>query len=129
MPIRRRQALAPIRRSAGHERMKIAISIGAVFALLISPVYAQAGPPLLADSPCSWFIKTAADVWSTDHIVRVDTWGVVNGPLSFGPGTYRVDDGTDAYEFVERKCGRGVTQRSIYRNAMPLPFALLPWYQ
>jgi len=109
--------------------MKMAIAIGAVFASLISPVSAQARPPLLVDSPCGWFVKTAPDIWSTNHVVRVDTWGLVNGLLSFGPGSYRVDDGTDAYEFIERKCGRGVTPRGVYRSEMPLPFALLPWYQ
>ncbi len=103
--------------------------ISALLAVPAAPAYAQILPPLLVDSPCSWFAKTVPDVWSTNHIVRVDTWGVVKGPLSFGPGTYRVDDGTDAYEFVERKCGRGVTPRGVYRVEMPLPFAFLPWYQ
>jgi hypothetical protein len=89
---------------------------------------AYESPPLLVDSPCTWFVKTAPDVWSTNHIMRVDEWGIVAGQLSFGPGTYKVDDGTDAFELVERKCGRGAVPRDVYRRAMPLPFGLLPWY-
>jgi hypothetical protein len=108
---------------------KISILITALFAALLSPAYAEMPPPLLVDSPCGWFVKTAPEVWSTNRIVRVDTWGLVNGLLSFGPGAYRVDDGTDAYEFIERKCGHGVPPRAAYRSAMPLPFALLPWYR
>ncbi len=103
----------------------------AIAALLLTDagVRAQELPPLLVDSPCQWFVKTAPDVWSTNHIIRVDTWGLVVGALSFGPGGYKVDDGTDAYELIERKCGRGTVPRAVYRTAMPLPFGLLPWYR
>jgi hypothetical protein len=109
--------------------MKKAMAMAALFFVFVSPADAQAILPLLVDAPCPWFVKTAPFVWSTNHVIRVDTWGVVAGPLSVTPGHYRVDDGTDAYEFIERKCGHGATPDPAYRAAMPLPFGLLPWYQ
>jgi hypothetical protein len=109
--------------------MKKAIMAAALFPILNCPAPAHERPPLLVESPCGWFVKMAPDIWSTDHVIRVDTWGAVTGALWFRPGMYRVDDGTDAYEFIERKCGRGAVPESVYRSAMPLPFGLLPWYQ
>jgi hypothetical protein len=110
--------------------MRKAIAIAAVLLAASMPtVTAQERPPLLVESPCGWFAKTAPYIWSTNHIIRLDTWGVVTGLLWFEPGKYRLDDGTDAYEFVERKCGHGAVPDPLYRSAMPLPFGLLPWYQ
>ncbi len=113
--------------------MKKTAGLAALLALVICPAYAQVLPqelpPLLVESPCGWFVKTAPNIWSTDYVMRVDTWGAVTGKLSVWPGRYRVDDGTDAYEFVERKCGHGAVPGYVYRSAMPLPFGLLPWYQ
>jgi hypothetical protein len=100
-----------------------------VIALGGTAAHSQELPRLLSDAPCNWFVKIAPDVWATHHIIRADTWGIVNGQLAFGPGTYKVDDGTDAYELIERKCGHGATPRSAYRIAMPLPFGLFPWYR
>ncbi len=96
---------------------------------LTAPAVAQVAFPLLEEAPCGWFVKSAPFVWSSVRVVRLDTWGVVTGLLSFAPGTYRVDDGTDAYELIERKCGRGPVPDPVYRAAMPLPFGLLPGYQ
>jgi hypothetical protein len=109
--------------------MKLILSIATLLVLSASPATADEQPPLLVDSPCSWFIKTAPDVWTTDRVIRVDQWGLVTGPFSFSTGTFKLDDGTDAYELVERKCGRGRPPRDIYRTAMPLPFGFLPWYR
>jgi hypothetical protein len=108
--------------------MRNAIVSTALFMSLMAPACAQERPPLLVEAPCGWFVKTAPYVWSANHVIRVDTWGVVAGFISFAPGSYRLDDGTDAYELVERKCGRGAVVGVIYRGAMPLPFGLLPWY-
>ncbi len=105
------------------------IATAAFVGALVSPAYAWDQPPLLADSPCGWFVKTAPGVWSSNRVIRVDAWGAASGLLSFGPGTYKIDDGTDAYELIERKCGRGPTPRAVYRTAMPLPFGFLPWYR
>ncbi len=114
--------------------MQKAIVLTTLCLSMMTPAHAQQSPfgprpPLLVEAPCGWFVKTAPYVWSANHVIRVDTWGVVSGLISFGPGSYRVDDGTDAYELVERKCGHGAVPASIYRSAMPLPFGLAPWYQ
>ncbi len=114
--------------------MRKAILLAALSFSLMAPAFAQSPPfarqpPLLVEAPCGWFVKTAPFVWSANHVIRVDTWGVVAGLISFGPGSYRVDDGTDAYELIERKCGHGAVPGVIYRSAMPLPFGLLPWYR
>ncbi len=105
-------------------------AIAAAFCLaLTAPCSAQPILPLLEEAPCGWLVKSAPFVWSTAYPVRLDTWGSVQGLLSFAPGTYRLDDGTDAYELIERKCSRRPVPDPVYRAAMPLPFGLLPWYQ
>ena len=114
--------------------MRKAILSAALFLAMLAPAHAQESvfgprPPLLVEAPCGWFVKTAPYVWTANHVIRVDTWGVVAGLISIAPGSFRVDDGTDAYELIERKCGHGAVPGVIYRSAMPLPFGLLPWYQ
>ncbi len=110
--------------------MKIAaIVLGALLSSFLSFADAQETLPLLEEAPCGWFVKAAPYVWRTDHAIRVDTWGMIAGPLAVSPGMYRVDDGTDAYELIERKCGGGSRGLPVERTAMPLPFGLLPWYK
>jgi len=112
----------------------------------IAPAFAQAVPPLLVEAPCGWFTKFVIDrnsgaqtasalpqpvryAWGAKHVIRLDTFAVVTGKLLVTPGLYRVDDGTDAFEFIERKCGPGMIPDGVFRTAMPLPFGLLPWYR
>jgi hypothetical protein len=59
---------------------------------------------LIQYAPCEWFLKVYPDTWGTDHIILVNKKLEV-GKISFGRGLFRMDDGTDVYDYLEKKCG------------------------
>ena len=70
-----------------------------------STASAAASPTRIQDAPCGWFTSVYPDAWGTDHKILMNLHVIVeNG--SFGRGTFQLPDGTDAYEFLQRKCGK-----------------------
>jgi hypothetical protein len=69
-----------------------------------SPPPAQETATLIQYAPCEWFVRVYPDTWGTDHIILVNKKLEV-GKISFGRGLFRMDDGTDVYDYLEKKCG------------------------
>jgi hypothetical protein len=55
-------------------------------------------------SACGWFTRLYHDAWGTDHEILINPRIIVE-KISFGRGTYQLTDGTDAYEYLEKRCG------------------------
>jgi hypothetical protein len=59
----------------------------------------------IENAPCGWFTSLYPGAWGTDHKILINP-SVVIESLSFDQGTYQLADGTDAYDFLERRCGK-----------------------
>jgi hypothetical protein len=71
----------------------------------LSPALAEKAPTRIQDAPCGWFTSLYPGAWGTDHKILINLHSVIEN-ASFGRGTYRLADGTDAYEYLQRKCGK-----------------------
>jgi hypothetical protein len=69
----------------------------------IAPAVAQDLPTPIQDAPCSWFGKVNSDAWETAHAVKINSQQAISG-LSFIRGDLKLNGGTDAYDYLERKC-------------------------
>lgn len=59
----------------------------------------------IENAPCGWFTQAYPGAWGTDHRILINAALVIE-KVSFSRGTYRLADGTDASEYLEKKCGR-----------------------
>jgi hypothetical protein len=75
---------------------------------LVGSAFAQqpAGSSMpLQDAPCIWFSK-ALKGWHIDnHDVKLNKETSARNSI-IERGVVKMDDGTDAYDFLDRKCGR-----------------------
>ncbi|HEY5067595.1 MAG TPA: hypothetical protein VIJ04_22560 [Xanthobacteraceae bacterium] len=58
----------------------------------------------IENAPCVWFSELFPGAWGTDHKIMINPQTVI-AKASFGRGTFTLVDGTDAFEYLERKCG------------------------
>jgi hypothetical protein len=65
---------------------------------------AQELPTPVQDAPCSWFAKAHGESWGTDHVVKINDQQAISG-FSFIRGVLKLNNGTDAYDYLEQKCG------------------------
>jgi hypothetical protein len=65
---------------------------------------AQELPTPVQDAPCRWFAKPHGESWGTDHVVKINDQQTIAG-FSFIRGDLKLTNGTDAYDYLERKCG------------------------
>jgi hypothetical protein len=77
--------------------------------LLFAPVadgraLAGENPTPIQDAPCRWFVRLYPGAWGTDHKILINPRLVIER-VSFGQGNYRLADGTDAYDYLQRRCG------------------------
>lgn len=71
----------------------------------LSPALAQQPPTRIENAPCGWFTSLYPGAWGTEHKILINP-RIIDEQFSFGRGTYRLADGTDAYEYLQRKCGK-----------------------
>lgn len=71
---------------------------------IITCAAAQEAPTPIESAPCSWFAKAPGDSWGTDHVVKINNQQAISG-LTFIRGVLKTNDGADAYDYLERKCG------------------------
>jgi hypothetical protein len=64
---------------------------------------AQELPTPVQDAPCNWFTKIRGESWETDHVVKINDQQAISG-LPFIRGVLKLNDGTDAYDYLEQKC-------------------------
>jgi hypothetical protein len=69
-----------------------------------SPALAGETLTHIEDAPCGWFTRLYPGAWGTDHKIQVNPHLIIE-KISFARGTYQLIDGTDAYEFLEKRCG------------------------
>lgn len=86
------------------------ILAGVVLAPLVtggnwSPAAAANNATHIENAPCGWFTSSYPGAWGTDHKVLINP-GLVIERMSIGRGTYRLTDGTDAYDYLEKRCGK-----------------------
>jgi hypothetical protein len=70
---------------------------------VVAPAIAQDFPTPIQNAPCGWFGKVNGDAWETEHAVKINNWQTISG-LSFIRGDLKLNSGTDAYDYLERKC-------------------------
>ena len=70
-----------------------------------SPAAAAEPPTLIENAPCGWFTSVYPGAWSTDHKILINPRIVIE-KMSFGRGTHQLVDGTDAYDYLERRCSK-----------------------
>lgn len=70
---------------------------------VIAPAIAQDLPTPIQRAPCSWFGKVNSNAWETAHAVEINNRQAISG-LSFIRGDLKLNSGTDAYDYLERKC-------------------------
>lgn len=58
----------------------------------------------IENAPCVWFTELFPGAWGTDQKIMINPQTVI-AKTSFGRGTFTLADGTDAFEYLERKCG------------------------
>jgi hypothetical protein len=71
---------------------------------VVTSAIAQDPPTLVQDAPCGWFTKAHGDSWGTDHIVKINDQQTISG-FSFIRGVLKLNNGIDAYDYIEQKCG------------------------
>jgi hypothetical protein len=71
---------------------------------LITCAAAQEAPTPLENAPCNWFAKASGDSWGTDHVVQINDQQAISG-FTFIRGVLKTNSGTDAYDYLQRKCG------------------------
>jgi hypothetical protein len=59
----------------------------------------------IENAPCGWFSNVYPGAWGTDHKILINR-NVIIERMSFARGMYQLADGTDAYDFLEKRCGR-----------------------
>lgn len=59
----------------------------------------------LKNAPCAWFKKVHNDTWESDHALKIDDSKNAIKKLAFQKGIFKMDDGQDAYDFLEHRCG------------------------
>jgi hypothetical protein len=69
-----------------------------------SPALAEETLTHIEKAPCGWFTRLYPGAWGTDHKILINPRIIVE-KISFGRGTYQLIDGTDAYEYLEKRCG------------------------
>jgi hypothetical protein len=69
-----------------------------------SPALAEETLTHIENAPCGWFTGLYPGAWGTDHKVLINPRLTI-ARVSFGRGTYQLADGTDAYEYLEKRCG------------------------
>jgi hypothetical protein len=80
--------------------------------LLVSMVSGRVWPTASAeetatrieDAPCNWFTRLYPGAWGTDRKIAV-AGNLVIEKTSFSRGTFQLDDGSDAYDYLEKRCG------------------------
>ena len=65
---------------------------------------AQEAPTPLENAPCNWFAKARGDSWGTDHVVQINDQQAISG-FTFVRGVLKTNSGTDAYDYLQQKCG------------------------
>jgi hypothetical protein len=58
----------------------------------------------IENAPCGWFTQSYPGAWGTEHRILIVP-GVVIEKISFSRGTFQLADGTDASEYLEKRCG------------------------
>ena len=95
-------------------RSSVAFSSAILAGLLFAPIvdghclsaaFAEQAPTRIQDAPCGWFTSSYPGAWGTDHKILINLQVVIEN-ISFGPGTFQLADGTDAYDYLQRKCGK-----------------------
>jgi hypothetical protein len=69
-----------------------------------SSALAEETPTRIENAPCGWFTQLYPGAWGTDHKIMINRYVVIEN-ISFGQGTYQLADGTDAFRFLEKRCG------------------------
>jgi hypothetical protein len=69
-----------------------------------SPALAEETLTPIENAPCGWFTRLYPGAWGTDHKIQINP-RISIARISFGPGTYQLADGTDAYDYLEQRCG------------------------
>jgi hypothetical protein len=69
-----------------------------------SSALAEEAPARIENAPCGWFTQLYPGAWGTDHRILIKPDLVIDR-TSFGRGTFQLADGTDASEYLEKKCG------------------------
>jgi hypothetical protein len=65
---------------------------------------AEESPTRIESAPCGWFTQLYPGAWGTDHKILINS-DVLIERISFSRGSFQLADGTDAAEYLERRCG------------------------
>jgi hypothetical protein len=68
-----------------------------------SPALAEETPAHIEKAPRGWLARLYPDAWGTDYKILINP-RIIIAKISFGRGTYQLTDGTDAYEYLEKRC-------------------------
>jgi len=70
-----------------------------------TPASAAENPTPIENAPCGWFTSLYPGAWGTDRKILINPRVAIER-TSFGRGTYQLADGTDAYDYLQKKCGQ-----------------------